>query len=122
MEMVDLRSERKNQQPTAIAEPDMEYPYGLRIELCEDTIQKLGLDKLPVPGAMVKGGFVARVESASIRKDKESQARSVCIQIVKMGIGSGKEKDDSDRMAKPKMIPNKPEKDGPSAEKVLYSD
>lgn len=122
MEMADLKIKREEPKATAIAEAAMDYPYGTKLYLEEDAIEKLEMEKLPSPGSAVKGQFVAVVESASIHKGPDGTKRSLCLQITKLGIGGGEKMSSEEGTKKPKMIPNKPEVDGPSADKVLYAD
>ena len=122
MELKDLKVDKKDKKETAIAEAPMDYPMGTKLYLEEDAIAKLGLDKMPAPGMSVKGGYEANVESASIHKGPDGQRRSLCLQITKLGVEAGKEKDEENEMAKEETIPNEPSNDGPSAEKVLYGD
>lgn len=121
-EMKDMKMEKRSE-PMGAAIPEYpEYPYGLKIDLCEQEIEKLGMDKMPAPGTKITGSFVAVIETASIRKTEETTDRNLCMQIVKLGLGKAEAGESESRQSKPKEIQNKPSKDGPSVEKVLYSD
>lgn len=114
----DMRITRseKEERGTAIASAAPEFPYGLTITLGEDEISKLGMDKLPSPGT--SGIMMAKVifESASIRKDKESQNRSLTMQITKMGVST----DTSEMEEEEETVEgNGPPK--PTVEQVLFT-
>ena len=64
-----------------------EYPWGLSINLENESLDKLGMEDLPKVGDIVKIVAEAKVESVSSRSDKDTKNnRTVSLQIVKMAI------------------------------------
>ena len=64
-----------------------EYPWGLSINLENESLDKLGMDDLPKVGSTVKVVAEAKVESVSSRSDRDDKNnRTVSLQIVKMAI------------------------------------
>lgn len=55
--------ERKNGGPETAAVPKEDYPYGLRVRLNSDSIEKVGMTELPKVGT--KMVMLARVEVVS---------------------------------------------------------
>lgn len=64
------------------------YPYGLRLDLSDESLDKLGLDDLPKVGKTVNISAVAEVQSASESTSASGKShRSVGLQITKMKVG-----------------------------------
>ena len=69
------------------------YPYGLEIRLENSGLEKLGIDKLPSVGEMMRIEAVAIVESASqnevLGKDGKPKPaeRHLTLQIQKLSVG-----------------------------------
>ena len=64
------------------------YPYGLRIDLHNESLDKLGIDKLPDSGKTLKLVAEVKVESTSERQERNGDKnRSVGLQITKMKLG-----------------------------------
>ena len=123
MTLKDMKIERKEvdeAKDTVLGSSDMDYPYGLSLNLDEETIQKLGMEKMPSPGNDVYIMAKASVESASITKESDKQNRSLRLQIKKLNISDSSEgmnvEEESERVGIEKP------KDGPSIHKVLYGD
>lgn len=78
-----------------------EYPYGLCLTLDGDTLDKLGIKKLPAVGTTVGITAVAKVSRVSESEmADESTERSVELQITDAAITSAKaEADAGDRAA-----------------------
>lgn len=67
--------------------PDEAYPYGLRIELNEDSLDKLGIDKLPGVGDEMEVEAKVEVQSVSENAYQDGEnRRSVSLQITKMSL------------------------------------
>lgn len=67
------------------------YPWGLRLHLGEDELEKLGLSALPDVGTALHVTAVAEVVSASESRSRngrgrERKERSVELQITKMDV------------------------------------
>ncbi len=89
-ELVDLKlskSERKEaiKPPSEYSGP--QYPYGLCLDLNEDTLEKLGIKDLPGVGDEMHFIAVAHVTSARSSEYEESGlSKSICLQISDMAI------------------------------------
>lgn len=69
------------------------YPYGLRLCLDSDTLEKLGLDSLPPVGKRQMLTALVEVCSTSQREEADGDKhKSLDLQIVKMGLGPVSEK------------------------------
>lgn len=63
------------------------FPYGLRVDLNNDSLDKLGIDALPKSGKVMKMVAEVKVESTSERQERDGTAnRSVGLQITKMSL------------------------------------
>jgi hypothetical protein len=72
-----------------------EYPYGLKLHLDNDSLKKLGIEKLPEVGAVMT--LTAKVEVADISSSEGQDGevhRGVGLQITEMELSSSKEKKD----------------------------
>lgn len=67
--MVVSDMEKKESSILSHVEDKPNYPYGLKITLDADTIEKLGLSDLPEVGSKVQ--IVAVAEVVNVRKDSE---------------------------------------------------
>ena len=66
---------------------DETYPWGLSLELNEESLDKLSIDDLPKVGKEVTIMAKARVTSVSERDSTEGgKSRSVSLQITKMAL------------------------------------
>lgn len=75
----------------------VEYPFGLRICLNEDSLSLLGVKDLPNVGEKMKLMAMVEVCSVSQFKTDDGAKRNVDLQIVEMDL-SGKSKVDPDKM------------------------
>lgn len=90
--LVSLKRSKKEKkrEAKAMTSPSMgeDYPYGTRLELDDDTLEKLGCDELPEVGDEFELHCVAKVRSVSDNSsdygDGESRHRSMSLQITKM--------------------------------------
>jgi len=83
--MISLRRARpRDSEPQAVTGPDHEeYPYGLRINLQEEEIEKLGIDIADLSmGGKVRIEAVAEVKSLSANDYGEGLQRSIDLQIT----------------------------------------
>lgn len=63
------------------------YPYGLCICLCDDEIDKLGIDGMPDAGDMVLLNALAKVTSVNMsERDDGTSNRRIELQITHMGV------------------------------------
>lgn len=100
--MINMKmSKEEAKEYTAVPDPGNapEYPYGLRLSLDDDALEKLGITELPKVGTVMV--LQARVEvcgtSAYSTQDKESEA-SVSLQITDMELGTGSPTVDASRV------------------------
>lgn len=73
----------------SLAKDVPEYPYGLRLDLDDDALEKLGITGLPEVGKSLQMLAIVEVCNVSSYKsfDGENEKR-VCFQITDMGLGS----------------------------------
>jgi hypothetical protein len=71
------------------------YPYGLRIELSDESMKKLGLESLPTVGTKMELHAIVVVERASQNETKEGKRQDMSLQITDMELGDceGEEND-----------------------------
>lgn len=63
------------------------YPYGLRLDLNNESLDKLGIKGLPASGKVMKIVAEAKVESTSERQERNGDKhRSVGLQITSMSL------------------------------------
>lgn len=91
MQSMEMDDEDKLDAIMPIAMPDKpDFPYGLRISLCEQELKKLKLD-IPEAehiGGLVHGHFMARVTSISTEQRDGEQCCRVELQIEDLAIES----------------------------------
>jgi hypothetical protein len=69
-----------------------EYPYGLRISLDDDALEKLGLTQLPAVGTKMQLSATVEVCSTSAYSTQEGESEaSVSLQITAMELGSAQQ-------------------------------
>lgn len=88
-DMKRSKAEAKEASVGPVSPDQEEYPYGLRLHLNDDELEKLGIDKLPKVG---EGGSIEAVfkivsthESAN---EGQKKYRSVELQITHMDLGA----------------------------------
>lgn len=94
MAQVDMKmsaEEAKEQyEPSAVDAP--EYPYGLRISLDDDALEKLGITQLPAVGSKMQLSATVEVCSTSAYSTQEGEAEtSVSLQITAMELGAAQQ-------------------------------
>jgi len=90
-EMVNmaLPPERKKEMPESLAAESPRYPYGLRISLDNDSLEKLGMEGMPEVGS--KSLLYAEVEVTHVSQDEmagEKPRKSLGLQITRMTLMS----------------------------------
>jgi hypothetical protein len=65
-----------------------EYPWGLNINLDEESLKKLGIADLPAVGGEMMITAKVKVTSTSSVEYDEGSRRTVALQITDMAIGS----------------------------------
>jgi len=87
MAMKDLKITKKEakakSESMVIGSSDQErYPYGLRLDLNNDTLEKLGIDKLPSVGTVLMFEAKAKVVGSRQSATEGSENRSIELQIT----------------------------------------
>lgn len=73
-----------------------EYPWGLRLCLDTETLQKLGFSEPPAVGTKLKLEAMVEVVSTSAHQEQGGDKRSSCdMQITEMELAAG-EREDAD--------------------------
>lgn len=96
MAMKDLKISKKEakskNEAMVIGSSEQErYPYGLRLDLNNDTLDKLGIDKMPSVGTVLTFEAKAKVVGSRQSATEGSENRSVELQITHIDMGSAKE-------------------------------
>ena len=95
--MVSMKRDRKEKKEAEVAPSKNydDYPYGLSMSLEHDSLNKLGIKKLPKVGKKVKLRLHAKVTRVSDSQSEDGrQDRSVHLQVTHMqhmGDGDGDE-------------------------------
>lgn len=95
MTMKDLKISKqevkeKNKAMQVIGSSDQErYPYGLRLDLNNDTLEKLGMKKLPTVGTVLMFEAKAKVVGSRQSATEGSENRSVELQITHIDLEDG---------------------------------
>lgn len=93
--------EAKEYGPSVMADAP-QYPYGLRLDLNNESLEKLGIDEMPAIGSKKMIYAMAEVVSVSANESKDGPPhRSVGLQITDMSCKSS-----GDAQAKPKRDPS----------------
>lgn len=89
MKSMKMSTEQKDKmaEPTAMADRP-EYPWGLQINLDEESLSKLGVNEMPKVGSKKMLCAIVEVFDTSIRQGKgdEKQMRSMSLQITDMEL------------------------------------
>lgn len=76
-----------------------EYPYGLRLCLDNDTLKKLGINKVPAVGSKMKLMAMVEVCSTSAYETKENgMMQTMDLQIVEMSLSGNKKEIDPSKL------------------------
>ena len=97
MNLVDMKRPKKSKEETAkmpeMAGESDRYPYGLRLTLEKEELEKLGLNPNEVSvGTACTIQAEGKIEEIAMRETtgKDMGRRSISIQIVKMVVSGGK--------------------------------
>lgn len=97
MTMVSMKMSPKEAQAETCCAPEAgegpEYPYGLRLELDDDALAKLGINVLPSVGSPViiqARATIVSTSSDTTQDGKQRQRASVQITDMDMQVGDGK--------------------------------
>lgn len=94
MAMKDLKITKKEAKAKSesmfIGSSDQErYPYGLRLDLNNDTLEKLGMKALPAVGTVLMFEAKAKVVGSRQSATEGSENRSVELQITHIDLEEG---------------------------------
>ena len=94
MAMKDLKITKKEakakSESMVIGSPDQErYPYGLRLDLNNDTLEKLGMTELPSVGTVLMFEAKAKVVGSRQSATEGSENRSIELQITHIDLEEG---------------------------------
>lgn len=90
MALKDLKiSKKEAKEASKLSTPyeDQErYPYGLRLDLNNDTLEKLGITKLPAVGTVLMFEAKAKVVGSRQSATESSDNRSIELQITHLDL------------------------------------
>lgn len=86
--MVTTRLSAKEREATApgVAAESPEYPYGTRICLDNEMLERLGIDSLPEVGNSFAVSGIGEVISVSEHDGPDGKRRSVDIQLIRLAV------------------------------------
>jgi len=88
-QMVSVRLKKKKNTHNAheVGHEEPKFPFGLRIHLEEETIEKLGMKDLPeVGGEMMLNAKVTVDSVSSHETEEDGETRSISLQITEMEL------------------------------------
>lgn len=100
MKLVSMKLDPKEQKQEAdLSYKAPSFPYGLCIELNDDSLDKLGIDKLPdVDDTMIMTARVT-VSNTGANATADGESKRMSLQITEMSLGpDAKESDASDKL------------------------
>lgn len=97
MEMKSMKltkSEATDAMPTEAKQDAPAYPWGLRLELNDESMKKLGMEKLPEVGATLTLHAKVKVERVSQNDSAEGGKRQdMSLQITDMDLGESEKEE-----------------------------
>lgn len=101
MSLTDMkRSPSRNKSPEVCCDMTDSYPYGLRIELDDAALQKLGITELPAAGEeMIVVGVGPVVSVSQHERTGSSKNRNVSIQLERIEVGPLEEESAEDAVS-----------------------
>lgn len=99
MALVNMKSSAEESQEYEMESP--EYPYGLTIDLDDDSLAKLGITSLPKVGSemMITAKCVVKGVSSNQYQGSDEESR-VCLQITDMDVGQTENAQNDNRASK----------------------
>ncbi len=100
MKLVNMKLPKRSEKElaTAAAPSDVDqprYPWGLSLNLEDESLQKLGIDALPEVGVTLSLTANVTVTSVSARDDQDGgKRRSISLQITDMALETPAKKND----------------------------
>src|SRR6478735_10717998 len=99
MAMKDLKQKKKSKSESTLAccpDDDSLYPWGLRLDLNQDTLETIGASEIPAVGETVEFTAKAKVIGVRMRDDRDGKDTSVELQITAIDLPFGEESDDAE--------------------------
>lgn len=87
MPLVNMKVKREEEEMVQAEAPDNEYPFGLRLMLDNDSLEKLGLENLPEVGKEL--GVEAKAKVAEVSESASEEAgknRRLELQITDLNL------------------------------------
>lgn len=90
------RAAPKPTEPSSVMGEGPRYPWGLAVNLDEESLQKLGVAQLPdVENEMILVGRVKVTRTSSSQDEGGGRHRSMELQITDMALNNGDEEQDA---------------------------
>lgn len=102
MSLVNMKMSAEESKEYSGAEMESpEYPYGLTIDLDDDSLAKLGITSLPKVGSemMITAKCVVKGVSSNQYQGSDEESR-VCLQITDMDVGQTENAQNDNRASK----------------------
>lgn len=95
VDMTMSAEEAKEQTEPSVSDAP-QYPWGLRLSLDDDALEKLGITTMPAVGTKMQLSATVEVCSTSAYSTQEGESEaSVSLQITAMELSSGKTSSDA---------------------------
>ena len=95
--MKNTPADVKEEQDELTTNPEIPaYPYGLCIDLCDESLQKLGITDLPPVGTKMKLTALVEVTTVSQYQNSEGAESRLSLQITDMQLDPAEQSQRSD--------------------------
>lgn len=85
--MKNTPADVKEEQAELTTNPEVPaYPYGLCVDLCDESLQKLGMTTLPAVGTKMKLTALVEVTTVSQYENSEGNEKRLSLQITDMQL------------------------------------
>lgn len=98
MQSMEMSDDEKLDTAMPIPMPSKpDYPYGLRITLCDAELEKLGVDEAEaVVGGIIHGHFLGRITSVSRNENGDDKTCRIEVQIEDLAVESEDEENEDE--------------------------
>lgn len=87
MKMISMKMDKKEEKLEVAHPGESEYPYGLVLNLCSESLKKLGIEDLPEIGKKMSISAIVEVCALSQREMKDMDPdKNLSLQITDMAI------------------------------------
>lgn len=92
--LTNMKMSKEKAKTEHMCEPESgpRFPHGLRVELNDDSLAKLGMTTLPTVGEEMIVVGIGKVTNVSQHDSGNNKSRNVSIQLEKMEVGPTTEK------------------------------